>query len=380
LSSGPRIASIPIDIDTIIRALTAVGLEEPPGRVQIVFDPSAGIDASAPAILVSDASGSFEAFAASLRERYPTDHPIRLVGHDGHQLDTTVSTLASTVAPTERTAVYVPALSPEEDVRDFAGLVAIIRRLRDPESGCPWDREQTHESLKRYLLEETYEALAALDASDPSALREELGDLLLQIVLHARIAEQAGEFGTRDVIEGLNTKLLRRHPHVFGTVVAETADQVAQNWDDLKRAEKNGASHASALGGVPPAMPSLAYSEAILGRAERAGFKWPARDDILAKIAEEADELAAATDATSRREELGDLLFALVSLARWLDVDAEEALRMASAKFADRFRALERLTGERGGALSSTGDDELRSLWDEAKRVTARAGDADIVR
>jgi tetrapyrrole methylase family protein/MazG family protein len=287
-------------------------------------------------------------------------------------VETTVAGLAAVAPFTGEAAAYVPALSPEADIRDFDGLVAIIRRLRDPVSGCPWDLAQTHETLKPHLLEETYETLGALDAGDPAALREELGDLLLQVVLHARIAEQQGEFELRDVIESINAKLLRRHPHVFGTVVADTAEQVAQNWEQLKRAEKD--DDASALGGVPAAMPALAYSQAVLGRAERAGFRWPARADILAKVGEEASELGLAEDAGARREELGDLLFALVSLARSIDVDAEEALRMAAAKFAGRFQAMERLAGERGTSLSGTDAPQLLELWGEAKKAGNRSG------
>lgn len=251
----------------------------------------------------------------------------------------------------------------EEPLLEF---LEVMRRLR---AECPWKAGQTHRSLARYLLEETHETLEAIDTGDDSHLREELGDLLLQVVLHARIAEQAGEFELRDVIEGLNRKLLRRHPHVFGSVVADTAEQVAQNWEELKRAEKEDGDDPSALGGMPAAMPSLAYSQAVLGRAEHAGFKWPARDDILAKIAEEADEVSAAAGGAARREELGDLLFALVSLARSIDVDAEEALRMAAAKFARRFQALERLARDRGVTLSDAGDEELRRIWGEAKQA-----------
>ena len=263
-----------------------------------------------------------------------------------------------------------------DDLRSWSGLVDIIRRLRDPQSGCPWDRAQTHESLKPHLLEEAYETLAALDAGDAAALREELGDLLLQIVLHARIAEQAGEFETADVIESIASKLLRRHPHVFGpstgsgrAETVETADEVARNWDELKRAERlHDGDDTSALGGVPRAMPALAYAQALLGRAERAGLAWPTVDDVLAKVVEEAGELAAASDAAQRREELGDLLWVLVALARRLDLDAEEALRLSAARFVGRFRAMEAMAQERGAEMKTLDIATLLALWEEAKR------------
>lgn len=331
------------------------------------------LDPTCPTIVVdADPAG-----AALLREalvaRYPAGHPLRVAAPGAAAVDTTVEQLETALIAAD-SAILIAPLPPEADVRDFRGLVAIIRRLRDPDTGCPWDRAQTHASLKSHLLEEAYETLHALDGGDPAELREELGDLLLQIVLHARIAEQAGEFETSDVIETLATKLVRRHPHVFSDVTAETADEVARNWDELKRMERAAEASAdrSALGGVPRAMPALAYADAILGRAERAGFVWPTTEDAAAKIAEEAAELAAARD-DAAAEELGDLLLALVSLARRLGLDAEEAARLAASKFADRFRTMETLADERGIAtLTSLEAASLLGLWEDAKRRIER--------
>ncbi len=350
-------------------ACAALGLDPQAGTLHLTPAAAPHLDAASATLI----AGAGPADAASLRDllsrRYPGDHRLRVAQADASVIDTTVAGLkAGDIAP--GAVIHVAALAAEADVRDFRGLVAIIRRLRDPVEGCPWDNAQTHESLKSHLIEEAYETLQALDEGDPAALREELGDLLLQIVLHARIAEQAGEFETADIIEGLSAKLVRRHPHVFAGTLADTPEEVERNWEELKRREKaaSGDDASSALGGVPIAMPALAYSHAILGRAERAGFAWPATSDVLAKVAEEAAELAAANDAASAFEEMGDLLFALVSLARRLDIDAEEAARRAAAKFAGRFRAVEAMSREQGVELRRLPAEALLALWAEAKR------------
>src|SRR5919202_2931201 len=200
-----------------------------------------------------------------------------------------------------------------------------MARLRAPApDGCPWDREQTHESLRRYLLEETYEALEALDSGDPAALEEELGDLLLQIVFHAQIADEAGEYDLGDVVAGICSKMIRRHPHVFGADRAKDAAAVLRNWEALKRAERAGKdqAHKSMLDGVPRAMPALAYSQAVQARAARVGFDWPDVQGVLDKVAEEAREVAQSASEAERQEEFGDLLFVLVRLADRLGVNA----------------------------------------------------------
>ncbi|MGH2370461.1 MAG: nucleoside triphosphate pyrophosphohydrolase, partial [Chloroflexota bacterium] len=214
------------------------------------------------------------------------------------------------------TSLWVPPLPPLQALREPQTLQQIMARLRAP-NGCPWDREQTHQSLRKYLLEETYEALEALDAGDLAALEEELGDLLLQIVFHAQVADEAGVFDLGDVVAGICAKLIRRHPHVFGEVDAQDAEAVLRNWEALKRAERadRAEPERSMLDGVPPAMPALASSQAVQERAARVGFDWPDVSGVLEKVAEEAREVAAATEPAARREELGDLLFVLVRLA-----------------------------------------------------------------
>jgi tetrapyrrole methylase family protein/MazG family protein len=257
-------------------------------------------------------------------------------------------------------------LSPEEQ-QQYADLRAVIARLRAPD-GCPWDREQSHSSLRPYVIEEAFEVVGALDANDIATLPEELGDLLLQIVLHAQIAEEAGEFTMTDVIRGLSEKLVRRHPHVFGEVELETADQVNRQWDELKRVERaQGDQPKSALSGVPRAMPALAYAQTLLRRADRAGFAWPDKRDVIEKVNEELEELAAAASKEQAKEEFGDLLLNIANYARYLDIDAEEALREASHKFRRRFEGVEAAARESSTDMRELSRDELLGLWQRAK-------------
>ncbi|MDP2948100.1 MAG: nucleoside triphosphate pyrophosphohydrolase [Chloroflexota bacterium] len=252
----------------------------------------------------------------------------------------------------------------EGELRTFEGLRGIIARLRGPD-GCPWDQVQTHASLKPYLLEEAYEALAALDEGDADKLCDELGDLLLEMLLHVQIAEEATEFALGDVIYGIATKLVRRHPHVFGDARVDSPEEVMVRWEALKRQERG--EGGSALADMPQAMPALAYAQRVLDRAARVGFEWPRTEDVLAKLAEELKELAQAEDAAQRREELGDVLFLLVNLARYLEIDAEEALRQANRKFCQRFTTMEALAQERGRSLADLLLAEQEALWEAAK-------------
>ncbi len=253
---------------------------------------------------------------------------------------------------------------PEAELRTFDGLRRIIARLRAPD-GCPWDRVQTHASLKPYLIEEAYEALAALDEADPDRLCDELGDLLLELLLHVQLAEEAREFTLEDVVYSIASKLVRRHPHVFGDEQVETPEEVMSRWEELKRWERGG--EGSALAGVPLALPALARAQMLLGRAARAGFQWSQTGDVLAKLDEEIEELAEASDAEQKREELGDVLFLLVNLARYLELDAEEALRLASDKFYRRFASMEAIARERGLLLADLPLEELEALWEAGK-------------
>jgi tetrapyrrole methylase family protein/MazG family protein len=252
----------------------------------------------------------------------------------------------------------------EAELRTFDGLRRIIAQLRGPD-GCPWDRVQTHASLKPYLLEEAYEALAALDENDAEKLCDELGDLLLEILLHVQLAEEAGEFTLEDVVYRIASKLVRRHPHVFGEEQADTPEEVMVRWAELKQEERG--DEGSALASMPLAMPALAYAQRLQDRAARVGFRWPDIRQAKGKLEEEIGELAQAGDADEKREEMGDVLFMIVSLARYLELDAEESLRLANRKFVRRFTSMEAIARERGLLLADLPLSELEALWEEAK-------------
>jgi tetrapyrrole methylase family protein/MazG family protein len=271
------------------------------------------------------------------------------------------------------TTLYVPPVARDAPGPGFYTLTHIIARLRGP-GGCPWDREQTHASLKRYLLEEAYEAVGALDADDPYALEEELGDVLLQVSLHSEIAHSEAEFDVGDVIRGLTSKLVRRHPHVFGETRADDAAQVVANWQEIKRGEREerGEVEGSALEGVPEALPALARAQSVSHRAAKTGFDWADREEVLAKVREELEELERAGPA-ERREELGDLLFVLVNWARFSGLEAEEALRLATLKFERRFRELERRAGEGGEDIRALSARRLDDIWNEVKAAERSA-------
>lgn len=252
----------------------------------------------------------------------------------------------------------------------FMELVEIMARLRG-ENGCPWDREQTSESIKPYLVEETYEVLEAIDERDPAKLREELGDLMLQIVFHAQMAEEAGSFSIADVLAGINEKLVRRHPHVFGAVKAETAQEVLFNWEQIKKAERQKAQgHASLLDGVPRELPALLRAHRLQEKASRIGFDWKEAREVLLKVEEEFAELRTAMEGQAAEQveaELGDLLFSLVNLSRFLAVNPEEALRKTIARFIARFRYIEEELSRRGRSLREASLQEMDALWAEAK-------------
>lgn len=249
------------------------------------------------------------------------------------------------------------------DLDSFDTLIAIIARLRSPD-GCPWDREQTHHSIKGNLLEETYEVIEAIDEEDANKLCEELGDLLMQIVLHARMASDEGDFELGDIIRGICTKLIHRHPHVFGNADAKDTKQVVANWEILKQSEGKG----SLLSGLPKEMPALAYSQAMGRRVARVGFDWKDVEGIIDKLSEEVAEFNEAIDHRQRVREFGDLLFTLASIARRLDIDLEAALRGANERFYNRFSCMEETCQKRETSLSSLTLEEQNVLWEEAKR------------
>lgn len=260
---------------------------------------------------------------------------------------------------------------------EMQSLVETIWRLRQPD-GCPWDRKQTHESIGKNMIEEAYEALDCIEAGDEAHLREELGDVLMQVVLHAQIAADAGAFTMADVARDINDKLIRRHPHVFGECSADSADEVLAIWDSVKLAEK-GAKDADAaeagerpeglLEGVPRSLPALMEAQKVSRKAASAGFEWETVADVWDKVAEERAEFEAEAPGTAERElEFGDLLFALVNVARKEGIDAESALRASTAKFRERWAAMENAAYEGGVSLESLTTEQLDSLWDKVKR------------
>jgi len=252
------------------------------------------------------------------------------------------------------------------DMGQFATLVDIIARLRAPD-GCPWDRKQTHQSLREYVLEECYEVLDALDENDPVKLKGELGDLMLQILLQAQIAQEAGEFEIRDVLTGINNKLIYRHPHVFSNVIVNSAEEVSHNWEQLKQKERG--DNTSILASVPKNMPSLAYSQEIQGRVARVGFDWKNDDGVIDKLVEEVKEFKETQSPEQQAEEFGDLMFTLANIARRMHIDLETTLREANNKFYRRFTIMEELCRQRRLKFADLSFDEQNSLWDEAKRL-----------
>lgn len=289
-------------------------------------------------------------------------------------VETTWSEMDRAIDADHLTSLYVPELA----VPVGEGYVRFHQLARTLREQCPWDVEQTHRSLVPYLIEESYEVVDAIEALDPDepasddALIEELGDLLYQIEFHATIAEQEGRFTIADVTRGIHDKLVRRHPHVFGdgdgnAVEVDGTDQVLANWEDIKRAEKG---RTSVFDGVPGSLPSLAYAHQIQRKAAKVGFDWPDVSGALPKVAEEADELAAAAasgDADAVADEFGDLLFAVVNVARHLGVEPEAALRAATNKFRRRFEAVEQLAAQRGVDIGGADLATLDALWDDVK-------------
>jgi tetrapyrrole methylase family protein/MazG family protein len=303
--------------------------------------------------------------------QYPDDHPVVLLHYAGtsaaslekvnlHEIDQSDSIGSMTT-------VFVPALPSPSSFESFQETVA---HLRAP-NGCPWDREQTHETLRMHLLEECYEALDAIDRMDMEALREELGDLILQIVLQAQIATEGGDFRMAEVIAGINDKLVRRHPHVFGELELEDVGQVLHNWEAMKEAEREAEGNDKGLlDGVPVGLPALAQANELQSRAARVGFDWEQASAVWDKVMEEMLELKEAQDRPSQIEEVGDLFFAVVNYARWIDVDPEASLREANRRFRSRFKSMERIASSRGKKLSALSVDEMNALWEKTKERT----------
>ncbi len=311
----------------------------------------------------------------TLMEVYPDQHPARLVHAAGtsQQLveDLPLHAIDQSASIGLLTSLYLPPL---EKGTSFEAFQEIIAHLRAP-NGCPWDREQTHQTLRTNLLEETYEALAALDGDDPTHMREEFGDLLLQITLHAQIANEYGEFNINQLIKGIYDKIVRRHPHVFGDWKVAGVENVLQNWEKLKAAERreyeeeSGGKQKGLLDGVEPTLPALAQAQELQARAARVGFDWPNTHGVVDKINEECQELMKAEDLVAQSDELGDLLFAVVNLARHYGVDAESALRETDSRFRMRFAHIEQSALRLGKSVNDLSLDEMESYWQEAKKL-----------
>ena len=362
------------------RLLAAAGVD-PAAGVQVVaaarlvavaFDPSLPLvliggagAADSPVLPGRHARGGPQAVLAAL---YPHDHLVRALP-DGPSL--AIEDL--TDAELEARDWLVPPLAPLDNLASPHGMAAISARLRATD-GCPWDRRQTHASLRPFVLEEAYETVDAIERGAPADLAEELGDLFLQIILHAQLAAEEGAFDLTDVYRTLGAKIVRRHPHVFGDVEVSGAEEVLRNWEAIKAAERHEAGDPpSAFSGVARALPALAASREIQERAASLGWDWPAIEGVWEKVAEELAELheAGAIEGREGRDarlhELGDVLFAAVNLARWLKLDPEEALRTANRRWIERYERVESIAASRGLVMADLGADEKDKIWNEVK-------------
>ncbi len=390
----------PVDPGTALLLLPPSGA--PPDEDEA--EPPASASPDAPPFLPTELPGRHGHGTdplALLARLYPADHPVvPLSGPDGAPGPAmTLERLTPEIAAAH--PHVLPRLAARRNVASPYGLPWLVARLRAP-GGCPWDREQDHRTLRPFLLEESYEVYDALEGGSTPDLAEELGDLLLQIVLHAQYAAEAGVFDLADVYAAVTTKIIRRHPHVFADAEAHSADEVLRNWEQIKAAERAAAAGDTAAGtpagdttaGTPAAataagasvprkvrdasmpaafaglsrsLPALAYADEMQSRAAALGYDWPDLEGVIDKIAEEASELLAAETPDHRTEEFGDLLFVMVNLGRKLGIDPEGALRSASRKFASRFARVERFAQDRGLELRALGLDALDELWQDAK-------------
>ena len=330
------------------------------------------VDAAGPPSPLPGRHGPRGRDALALLERlYPGDALVARLGPAGGSEGTGGSTTVEELRTADLAGpLYLPPIAPEAAVAGPWAMPFISNRLRQPD-GCPWDREQTHSSLRKHLLEEAYEVYDALEGGATPELAGELGDLLLQVVLHAQLAAEEGVFDLADVQDAIGRKIVRRHPHVFGDAVARTAADVNRQWERIK-ADERAADLApegarSALDGISASMPALAASQEMQERAAALGYDWPDVDGVLDKVAEELAELAHAADLRDRQEEFGDLLLVVVNVARRLGIESEAALRAANQKFRGRFRRVERMVAERGVALRDLDFGTLDELWDAAK-------------
>jgi tetrapyrrole methylase family protein/MazG family protein len=357
----PLVSAIGIDPfpqAVLVDALVLVSLHVPP------------FPTSAPVIVAQIYSPQVASdVKLTLMALYPDEHPVILVHAAGtdHQIieNLPLYQIDRSQHIGLMTALYLPSLGQESG---FEAFMEVIAHLRAP-NGCPWDREQTPQSLRPSLLEEIYEVLAAIDEDDPSALREELGDLMLLIVMLTQIASENGDFDMGGVLAGIHTKIVRRHPHVFGELAVNGTQDVLQNWEKLKAQERlaNGKSEASLLDGIGKTLPALVQAEQYQKRANHVGFDWTEIEGVWRKLQEELGEVRSAADADARAAEVGDLLFSVVNLARWYHVDPESSLREANLRFRQRFAAIERAARQQGRDLSDLSLDEMETIWQAAK-------------
>ncbi len=322
------------------------------------------------AVLILDISDIDEASRLKdvLVSQYGPDHMVKTLvvrGNDCQLQDCDLAAVDADDVFSAGMMLYVPGAHP---LGSFERLQETMAHLRSPE-GCPWDREQTHESLRPYLIEEAYEVLEALDAGDVLELKEELGDLLLQVVFHTQVAIEAGEFRMPEVLQHINSKLINRHPHVWGDIDVNDSHDVARNWEAIKKQERkdNGSVKKSLLDGISRALPALSQAYNYQVRAARVGFDWQEIDPVIDKINEEIAEIRAVADPEQRTSEIGDLLFALVNWIRWTDVEPETALREANQRFYRRFNYIEQAADRDGRTLSDMSLADMDVLWDEAK-------------
>lgn len=307
----------------------------------------------------------------TLNSIYPDEHQVTLVHSAGTQAEIIEVVPLYTIDRSPHIGLLsILFIPPLEQGSSFEAFQEIVAHLRAPD-GCPWDREQTHETLRSHLLEEAYETLAALDSNDPQQMVEELGDLLLQIVLNAQIGSEEEGFSMTDILKGIHDKIIHRHPHVFGDVKVEGMKNVLQNWESIKADERkmNGNPDKGVLDGVPLTLPALVQGQQYQDRAARVGFDWPQIEGVMEKIIEEIGEIKLATNPVEIEDEIGDLIFALVNLARWKHVDSESALRSTNMKFKKRFSHIEETARHQGRKLSDLSLDEMEAAWQEAKNL-----------
>lgn len=378
--AGAALEAIPVDIvagmSFVEPSLTAIGVDGLSGLQLFDAMEVAGynhppLNTDAPVLLGQVFSQAIaNELKLALMVLYPDEHEVVLIHAAGTESQSVeripLYLIDRSNALAHLTSLYVPPLPYASTV---AALAETVAYLRGP-NGCPWDQEQTRASLRTGLLEEAAEVLEAIDADDPDALCEELGDLLYHLVMQTQIASELGDFSLTDVVGGIESKLKRRHPHVWGDWEVADSAEVVRNWEALKADEKTPAT--SLLDNIPTSLPALARSQKIQERVGRIGFDWPNADGVVAKIEEEIAELVAADTPESRQAELGDVLFVLANWARWLGADAEVALREANRRFEQRFRYMEQLAATRGLALGSLDFMALNSLWEEVKVALAR--------